>query len=276
MSVTYERHPSIVRHIDGLAVISPDLFMDCLRDMPTNEKLVGALALAGCRSWDEEGRYIKDAEVALIGVGGVPFDERGLTDAEVQERIQHVVGRARTTMELSAAFSYLNSGNLEPGRLYERVVDLGHLSIAHTVTANILVAGTSVAAENEFNSQRDVVHASRLTVARTAVQERPPVLVETADKLDSARVVVEAVDQVAAAMSAPPLDASRQARMDFQERRNNLYPASKASLFMLSGSLRDYAKLVPQKDDPGKEKEYRTVLGKLQGQLGKLWPELFE
>jgi hypothetical protein len=265
---------SLVRSINGLDVLNPSQFMDGLRPLPVQEKLIGGLALAGCESWDEEGRYIKDSTVNIAGIGGIPLGAEHLSDEEVAAQIQQFAAGSEDMMELSAGFSYLNSGNLERGALLGRVTELGHLSVAHTVSVNMIVAGVSTAVENEFNSQRDIAHLSRLTVARTSVQNKPPVMVDDPEQLEATRAIVETVDEQVAAIKTIP-GMSREERFDLYERRNTLYPASKASIFMLSGSLRNIGKLISQKDDDGKEREYRAVLKKIEGQVSKIWPSIF-
>jgi hypothetical protein len=56
---------------------------------------------------------------------------------------------------------------------------------------------------------------------------------------------------------------------------NFAYPAAKGHIGYLSGSLRNFQKLVSQRNDPGKELEYRKILNLLNDQLVILVPEMF-
>lgn len=258
---------SLVDMKQGMHFIDPAEFVARMSKIPIRDRLIGTLALAGCESWDEQGRYIKDSAVSLVHINGaIPGSEAD---------IQRATEQSKDVMELSSAFSYLNSGNLERGALYDKVTDLGHFSVAHTVNVGLIVAGATAAVENEFNSQRDVVHMSRLTVARTSIQARPPIIVRDEAFLAPTIAIIEATD-CAVENIAPPDSLSRSAKLDYFESRNNLYPASKATVFMLNGSIRNMQKLVAQEDDSGKEDEYRAILGKIKTELSIVWPELFK
>jgi len=261
---------SIVRTVGGVDLINPKEFSLALLDLPIETRLMGALALAGAKSWDNDGRYIAEPKVSVVAINGATFD----TEVSSQDDITDAVNNSRSIMELSSAFSYLNSGNLETGRLYDRVVDLGHFSVAHTVTINLIVAGSSVAVENEFNSQRDIMHMSRITVGRTALQSLPPIVVRDEQFVDMTQSITEYVDQKTALIEIEA-GASREDKMDFYEMRNLLYPAAKANAFMVSASTRNLQKLIAQKEDKGKEEEYRVILNQINEQLNGIWPEIF-
>lgn len=257
---------SLVDTKQGALFINPVEFVTRISEIPVRDRLVGALALAGCESWDDHGRYIKDSSVAFVHING--------TVPQSNEDIRRAQEQSRDTMELSSAFSYLNSGNLEHGELYDKVTGLGHFSVAHTVNVGLIVAGATTAVENEFNSQRDLVHMSRLTVARTSIQSKPPIVVRNEHFLAPTMSVVEATDRI---LEDTTFDGGSSVdRLDHFESRNALYPASKATLFMLNGSIRNMQKLVGQKDDAGKESEYRSILDKIQLELSVFWPELFK
>lgn len=234
-------------------------FFEAIAREPRANKLAAALGFAGCASWDDEGRYIRGPSVSLVGIGGVPISP---------ELLALYQDGGRNMMAASAGMSYLNSGNKPLDALYPSVIARGHHSIAHTTTANLLVAGVSSGVENEFNSQRDVVHLSRVTNARTGIQDRPPIVVPSADLLPITRNIVEATDDALATLPAPT-------SLDEREERNLLYPSAKATLFLATASLRNFQKLVAQAHDDGKEKEYQTALSAINDCLSSLWPELF-
>ncbi len=134
----------------------------------------------------------------------------------------------------------------------------------------MLVAGVNINTEAEMNCQRDLVHLSRLTVARTAIQEEPAIVAPDQRSYEIAQIVYNATRSV--------LDATRPERptRDDQEIRNAFYPVNKATAFMVSGTLRNVAKVTEFVDDEGKEREYRRVLGKIRATLQPIWPELFK
>lgn len=249
---------SLIKTVEGTPTIDMEQFFGVIGEADRSDKLTVALAQAGCRAWDEEGRYIRTPSVALTGIGGFPISEEMLSQYRAKRTI--IPGA-------SGGFSYLNARGKDLPALYDTVTGHGHYSIAHTATANVLVAGVSAGVENEFNSQRDVVHLSRLTVARTGIQERPPIIVPRAELLAPTKAITEYTDGVLADITANKLD-------DW-EGRNLLYPTAKATLFLATASLRNFQKLVAQRHDGGKEAEYVRALGLIDDCLGTVWPELF-
>lgn len=242
---------------------------NALRLVSSSDKVRSFMGFLGCEAWDAGRQFIKGHPVSLVGLGGMPVVHTGDTPAQVGARVTDFVRGSRQTMETAAAFSYLNSGNAETGALYRKVVGLGHHSIAHTVSANIVVAGATVAVENEFNAQRDLIHSSRLTIARTAIQAKPAIVAPTQEAWQAARTITDAA---ADAISGLKEHVSGR---DGHELCNNLFPAAKATAFMLTGSLRNFQKMTAQIEDAGKEQEYRAILGEIKGTLQALWPELY-
>lgn len=226
---------------------------------PARDRLGNLLAEAGCRFHDDERRLVAAPAVGLLLVGGVPAADF----PDIREA-------ARATlrgMGLAATMSYLTAqGSLEE-TAHRTVAEHGHASVAHVVQVSLLVAGVTCAVENEFNSQRDLVHMARITEARTAVQSRPPVVVPDPSLLDAYRTVLAATDAVRETLS--PGDR------DCLEAANLLYPAAKATAFVVSGTLRNYQKLLAAEGDRGKEAEYRRALGLMRECLAGLWPLLF-
>lgn len=249
---------SLIKRLEGTPTIDMEQFFGAIGQADKPDKLMAALARAGCTAWDEEGRYIRTPSVALAGIGGFPVSEEMLSQYRTRRAI--IPGA-------SGGFSYLNSRDKALPELYNTVIERGHYSIAHTTVANVLVAGVSTGVENEFNSQRDIVHLSRLTVARTSVQERPPIIVPSEDLLAFSKIITEHTDKVL--MDTLPN------RLDDWEGRNLLYPSAKATLFLATASLRNFQKLVAQRYDGGKEVEYAKALGLIDDCLGTVWPELF-
>ncbi len=248
-----------IENIGGTPILDIETFYADLAESARADKLATALAQAGCISWDKEGRYIKGPSIALVGIGGVPVSPDML---ERYRNERSVIPAA------SAGMSYLNSRNKPLEELYDTVVGHGHFSIAHTTSANLLVAGVSMGVENEFNSQRDIMHLSRVTVARTGIQERPPIVVPREELLEPTKKIVTHIDEIVGSIATPNT-------LDEWEPRNLLYPGSKATLFLATASLRNFQKLVSQRHDGGKEVEYVKSLGHINNCLSTVWPELF-
>jgi hypothetical protein len=77
------------------------------------------------------------------------------------------------TIGASAFMSYLNPKNASLETLAQKTLSLEHYSVLHTVQVSVLVCGLSCGVEHELSSQRDIVHLSRLTVAKTQAQQTP-------------------------------------------------------------------------------------------------------
>jgi hypothetical protein len=137
-------------------------------------------------------------------------------------------------------------------------------------SVTLLLAGLSTAVENELNGQRDLVHLARLTEARTAAQGDPPVCVVDARDVPLFRGVLDATR---ATLSMLPGDD--RAPADRHESRNLVFPAAKATLVLITGSLRALQKLVSAIDDEGRELEYRRCLTAINDVLSSLHPSLF-
>ena len=152
-----------------------DAAMRDVASRPHEERLARLLRLAGCRFHDGHGdRLVARASARLAAVGGLPVHAlaaAGLGPGEI-------ACLARSTMGLAGAMSYLSLPGGTPESAFQAVaVGHGHGSVAHVASVSLLVAGVTCAVENEFNGQRDLVHLSRVTEARTRVQSRPPVVV---------------------------------------------------------------------------------------------------
>lgn len=105
----------------------------------------------------------------------------------------------RNQMGMTAMFSYLNRRAVPAEEMWEVVAGLGHFSVGHAAHLSFVLVGHSCAVENEINSQRDVVHLGRLTVARTRAQKDPPLVVQLPELLPAYKELrhkVEAWDRV--------------------------------------------------------------------------------
>lgn len=251
--------------------IDLDAAMRDVASRPQEERLARLLRLAGCRFHGGHGdRLVSGASARLAAVGGLPVHalaSAGLGPAEVARL-------ARSTMGLAGAMSYLSLPGGTPDSAFGAVaVGHGHGSVAHVASVSVLVAGVTCAVENEFNGQRDLVHLARVTEARTRVQSRPPVVVPDPSLADAyAGALADADRRREAAGEALGSVAGTRSGL---EMLNLLYPAGKATAFLLTGSLRGLQKVLAARHDPGREDEYRAVLGLVREPLAGLWPDLF-
>jgi hypothetical protein len=248
------------------------------RGVAPAKRLRVLLAEAGVAFHDADRDLVRAPAAALVAVGGLPLRRHeagwslGSTAAD-RGLLAHVREAQREGMGHAAAMTYLNPRDTAPEALLDAVLARGHGSVAHVASVTLLLAGLSTAVENELNGQRDLVHLSRLTEARTAAQADPPLCV-----LDGreAPLFRSALDHARALLASAPADpADGRAASDRHESRNLLFPAAKATLVLVTGSLRSLQKLVSAIDDEGREVEYRRCLAALSDVLSALQPALF-
>lgn len=244
---------------------------DTLMNVPNEELLEEFLDITGVAWYEPAGpadsRFVKDFAVKIAALGGIPFvrmaDGLALANAPHQPfSLNGYRSAIRSMMAYSGMMSYLNSGRLSVDEICDAMDLKGHGSVAHTVQVSLLVSGVSTAVENEFNSQRDLVHLSRITVARTSIQSSPPIVVRDPATLDAYRRVAMVAFAERALMSGKG--------RDFQETANQLFPAAKATAFIMTGTLRNLFKLTSSMSDDGKEREFRDVLARVDGLLKDL------
>lgn len=258
-----------IKIINGVRVLPLDGLWNTVSAAPAEEKMSTALAYAGAEFHDDRQHFVSKGSVALVGIGGQPVAHATDSDALIAERLARYIHGSQEMMGSSAAFSYLNSGERSLVELFESVTKLGHFSIAHTASVNILLSGLSEGAELELNLQRDIVHISKVTNARTTVQTRPPLVVSNPRHLQLARSIDE--------MTAKLIDDNRDANdLDELEVLNSFYPVNKATILMMSGDLSNMRKFTQMRDDKGKEKELRDIADTLNTQLSLLWPQIFK
>jgi len=208
---------------------------------------------AGVQFYDTNLRFVSKPAVSIIGIGGLPIKiiagvptlcAQPITIENLQKDLMVVPGA-------SAAMSYMNPRNKSLTDLADIVIKKhAHYSILHTVYLNIAVFGISSAAEHELDCQRDLVHLSRITVARTKAQSRPSFVVLNPNHLQALAEIVDFVERKIAALP----------ERDDLESTNNLYPSLKAHSVILSGTAKNFIKLSDQISDKGKEQEYRQIL----------------
>ena len=203
----------------------------------------------------------------------MPVSESGIDYHQFIDIIRH---NTLKMMGFSGNYSYMNPKNLEPEEMFSRTSEHGHFSTAHTVYINMLVAGHSCAVENEFNSQRDNVHLSRITVARTGAQNNPPVVVLYPDHVPAFKEILDNTKEVLSKVRTTLLNPSNGSDLDFKEVCNTAYPAAKGQAMMISGTLRNFQNIVGALSDSGKEEEYKRILALINDNLNTMWPEIFK
>lgn len=276
---------SLVRRLPcGLRVLDQTDWWDVAREVPTAGKLRALLQTGGATFYDAEGYFVKTPMVALVAVGGLPIcaSDRSLHlrlgDLKVPMALEKLRAALRSQMGMTAMFSYLNRRGHEPEEMWKVVAKLGHFSVGHTAHLSFVLVGHSCAVENEFNSQRDVVHLGRLTVARTRSQKDPPLVVQRPELLP---VFKDIRKQVQAAILSKVAEREKMESKDisigdWQEALYIGWPAAKAHVAILTGSLRNLQKLVTSIDDDGKETEYRALLWQIAVACHLLLPDMFE
>jgi len=260
-----------VTEVEGVTFIDLERLWQGVVGIPQADRLRVLLREAGVRFWDEGDLLVRESSIGVVGVGGLPIsilnDERGVGFAamggapfnitQLREAILNMMGAC-------AFMTYLNPRDKSQRAMTNDVFAKEHFSIAHSVFLNVGIFGLSCAVENELNSQRDLVHLARVTIARTAAQRDPPLFVLDETDLPHYVRVRSLVREI--------VEESKTRNF---ESLNNLFPAAKAGMVIASGSLRNYQKLLVAKEDPGKEEEYRRILGKLHRLLRELVPSMF-
>lgn len=261
--------------VEGVPCLDLSRFWSAVQGVAPGKRLRVLLAEAGVAFHDAERDLVQGPSAALVAVGGLPLRWHGerwslgalAPDRELLARVREA---QRQAMGHAAALTYLNPRDTAPEVLLDGVLARGHASVAHVASVTLLLAGLSTAVENELNGQRDLVHLARLTEARTAAQVDPPVCVLDARDIPLYRAVL---GHARATLASLPDDA--RAPADRHESRNLALPAAKATLVLVTGSLRAFQKLVGAIDDEGRELEYRRCLAALNDVLHPLHPDLF-
>jgi len=273
-----------VKHVSGVDMIDAEAWWGSVQETPVREKLSELLANAGVEFWDDSRDFVKTPTVSLSAIGGIPLRLRGgdIPDGCVElsiggsgpvVSIADLADSLRRQMGMAAFPSYLNPKGIAPLPMWNVVAEHRHFSVGHSASLSFVMAGHSCAVENEFNCQRDVVHLGRLTVARTAAQVRAPVVVPFEELLPAYKMVKMTVDEQIAETKNRPEGVSVG---DWQEARFTIASASKAHLAVITGSLRNFQKLVGEISSGGKEREYIELLRKLNDSLHGILPDMFQ
>lgn len=236
--------------------------------------------------------WVLKPSVKLWTLGGLPLTKLIKKGFSIEE----VMAQTEATMGTAGSMSYLSFPQGTPEGAYDTIVrQHGHTSVAHTVQVSLVLAGLSCIVENELNSQRDLVHLARITEARAECQKNPPMVLmhpelepfltsivkHTKEQIQQASEALDALKTAESKDVAPqaipnPVGHEALSKRDHFELLHAMFPATKATVVVMTGSLRSIQKLLQAKEDPGKEREYRQLLGLIQQRLAPLWPDLFE
>lgn len=225
-------------------------------NVAVENRLQKTYELLGGEFWNEEKMLLKGAKVFLCGVGGLLFENHDNNTYLLNKKIEKGTLK-HELMKVSGAssfMSYFNLGNLNLTTLGDKVVnEFNHTSVLHTMSLNVFIIGHSIGVEHELSSQRDLVHLSRLTVAKTKAQSNPPLTLLNEKLVPIYQNVLNSVKR----------ELSSNINQDI-EAKNLLFPTAKSSMLMLSGSYKNFQKLIALKDAGGKEDELIDLLVKLE------------
>jgi len=201
---------------------------------------------------DREKELMSGAVVGIVAVGGLPVTIRNGQTYIMNQcvTVESMKDELLKTVGMSAFMSYLNPRHKILEDIAQTTLNAQHYSVLHTINLNILVAGISSGVEHELSSQRDIIHLSRLTVAKTKSQDNPCLVLRDPAYKEAYKKVLGFTRSISGDIPD-------------SETRNLLFPNAKASAVMLSGTLKNFMKLVALKDAGGKEEELVALLEKL-------------
>jgi hypothetical protein len=236
----------------------PFLDLDSLnKDLEENKisatnKLPYIYEKMGGEFYNSEKKILKSARAAIVGIGGLPLEVKNgeLFLLDKKTDVSEIKKALFKTLGASAFMSYLNPRRRDLESLANGTLSRGHNSIKHTLFFNILLVGHSIGVEHELSSQRDLIHLSRLTVAATKAQDDPCLTLLNGEQVELYENILKSTNKYLSEAKIPMLE----------ETRNLLFPTAKSSMIMLSGSWRNFEKLISLKDSDGKEFELCQIL----------------
>lgn len=270
----------IKRKIDDVNFIDSYQLWNSLSNVAAEDRAREIMRNGGAQFFDEEKFYVKQPSVAIIGIGGIPvrWTDQTPTDSielacakNVPMNISTIRQSMLDMIGFGGFFTYLNPRNHSPEAMQQIMQDHNHFSTAHSVYLNFMILGISTAVENEFNSQRDLIHLTRLTEARTQSQSSPSVVVLYPEYLNLYQQVLSQSQKMAESVSISPIN-----KADGLETRNLLFPAAKATILGINATVRNLQKLVDGIEDKGKEEEYRRAVAMINDNLAALIPTMFK
>lgn len=216
--------------------------------------------------YDDEKDIMKGAVVGITAIGSFPVelsDTNKLMLLGHEVTIEQIKEKLNKTIGMSAFMSYLNPKNKSLDSIAETTLDLKHYSVLHTVNLSIAIVGLSSGVEHEFSSQRDIIHLSRLTVAKTKTQSNPCLVLRNYKYYEMYKEILKSTKNLLGKIEEKD-----------NETENLLFPTAKASSIIITGSLKNILKLISLKDAGGKEEEFIEILEKIEGLVKEIYPEL--
>jgi hypothetical protein len=215
---------------------------------------------------DPEKRIMTGSKVAIVSIGSFPVElsDEGLQFMGSLVSLDEIVKQLYKSVGMSSFMSYLNPKNKTLTEISDSTLELEHYSVLHMINLSILVSGISIGVEHEFSSQRDIVHLSRVTVAKTKAQSYPCLVLNNKKHYHAYKKVLKITEESLGDIYE-----------DDNETRNLLFPSAKASAVILTGSLKNMMKLVALKDAGGKEHEFIKALENINDSLNKIFPQFF-
>lgn len=245
----------------GITCLDQSALWEEMAQVPTAARLSAIIQECGGVFHSGSGRLLKHGAVCLRSFGGMPIviREDGIPCVGSSSfTLEDALTASRHMMGFSGMDAYLNPHDRSAEDMFGRLVAVhGVPSAAHLPHIGVFIAGLSVKAELEFCCQRDIVHLSRLTSAKTRAQDNPPILVENESLIPLYAEILRAI----------PKDRKGDAEI-----MNSVFPMSKCSLLGIDGSLKSMLKLSDFRADAGKETEVRDVCETLHGVLHAMYP----
>lgn len=237
-------------------------------DLKSHEKLAFMHTAIGGGFHDKEKTIMTGSAASIVTLGSFPIELNktgGLCFMGNDVSLAMVKHKLYQTVGLSSFMSYLNPKNKTLNAIAESTIELKHHSVLHQIQVGVMLTGISIGVEHEFSTQRDIVHLSRLTVAKTSAQKSPCLVLRDANHYAAYQAVLESTKKILADHD-----------IQDNETRNLLFPTAKASGLLITGSLRNMMKLVSMKDSGGKEDEFVAALLNIEKVLENTFPEIFK
>ncbi|HSI20364.1 MAG TPA: hypothetical protein VLA04_01465 [Verrucomicrobiae bacterium] len=250
-------------------------------ETPVESRLQQILLNAGARFFDANNTVLAKPVVGISAIGGISvvFDENTpaghialATEPGAYLTPSNLAQLLRQGMGTNAMPTYMNPSGKSADAMYDvNVEHHGVPSVAHAVLLGFSVLGLSQKAEMEFDTQRDLVHLARVTSARTHAMNEPPMVALAPENTE---LIIEVRNTIASLLKQAVRPEAMEEK-DWREERNGLWPTSRATILGLNGTVKNFSKLIAAIQDPGKESEYRRLLGLINTSLHGLFPELF-
>lgn len=235
------------------------------KNIPIEKKLLYLHEQIGGSFWDKEKELMTGSVAKIIAIGGFPISIDNETAKILGNEINKdsVLEALVVSSGTSAFMSYLNPANHDLAHLGDLVVNKHkHLSVLHTFSVSVLLSGISIGVENEFSCQRDIVHLSRVTVAKTKAQDSPCLVCRNEKLANIYKDILHYTKQ--------KLIDNNEIFND-KEDRNLLFPTAKSSAVILTGSIKNILKLTSLAHSGGKEDEFVESLSHIENIINNVF-----